>query len=250
MIRSREDGSIDLEDLRESLRLHRDVPPILFANIGTTMKEGIDRIGAIRDILAELAIPRHYLHADAALAGMTLPFQQGAPGFDFAEGIDSIAISGHKFIGSPVPCGIVLARRSHVRRIARAIEYVGTLDTTIPGSRNGFTPLVLWHAIQRWGREGFARRVERCLGHAAYAVHRLRDAGIPAWRNPHAITVVFPRPGAELLQKWQIAVHGNIGHLLVMPQITRRQIDALAADLARDRAGTPGEPIESVAESS
>jgi len=250
MIRSREDGSIDEDDLRESMRIHRDVPPIVFANIGTTMKEGIDRVDRIRNILADLAIPRSYLHCDAALAGMTLPFQDRAPRFDFAEGIDSIAISGHKFIGSPVPCGIVLAKQEHVRRIARSIEYVGTLDTTIPGSRNGFTPLVLWHAIQHWGREGFAQRVHHCLGHAVYAVHRLRSVGVPAWRNPHAITVVFPRPSAEVLGRWQIAVQGNIGHLLVMPQITRAQIDALATDLARDRAPLSGERMVSVAESS
>jgi len=140
MIKSREDGSIDLEDLRETIRIHRDLPPIIFANIGTTMKEGIDRVDSIRAILDDLAISRRYIHCDAALSGMTLPFIEEAPPFDFSQGIDSISISGHKFIGSPVPCGIVLADKNHVRRIARSIEYVGTLDTTIPGSRNGLSP--------------------------------------------------------------------------------------------------------------
>ena len=35
---------IDYDDLRETIRIHRDAPPIIFANIGTTMKEGIDDI--------------------------------------------------------------------------------------------------------------------------------------------------------------------------------------------------------------
>ena len=237
MIKSCDDGSMDLEDLRETIRIHRDVPPIIFANIGTTMKEGIDRIDAIRRLLDDFAIGRRYIHCDAALSGMTLPFMEDAPPFDFRERIDSISISGHKFIGSPVPCGIVLADKGHVRRIARSIEYVGTLDTTISGSRNGLSPLIIWYAIQRWGREGFAKRVRRCLANADYAIERFAIEGIPAWRNPHAITVVFPRPSEAILAHWQIAVQGRIGHLLVMPHTGRPLIDDLAAALAADRAG-------------
>ena len=39
MIRSQPNGEIDYDDLRETVRIRRDVPPIVFANIGTTMKE-------------------------------------------------------------------------------------------------------------------------------------------------------------------------------------------------------------------
>ena len=37
MIKSQPDGRIDLDDLRETIRIHRDVPPIIFANTGTTL---------------------------------------------------------------------------------------------------------------------------------------------------------------------------------------------------------------------
>ena len=231
MIKSQDNGEIDYEDLRETIRIHRDVPPIIFANIGTTMKEAHDQIPEIRKILKDLAIPQSYIHCDGALAGMTLPFIEGAPRFDFAEGIDSLSISGHKFIGSPVPCGIVLANKAHVQRIARSIEYVGTLDTTITGSRNAITPLFLWYAIERWGHEGFKRRVDRCLANARYAVDRFKEIDIPAWRNEHAITVVFPRPDDQILHKWQIAVHDEIGHVLVMPHTSKELIDSLIRDI-------------------
>ncbi|HLI95216.1 MAG TPA: hypothetical protein VKT72_03895 [Candidatus Baltobacteraceae bacterium] len=42
MIRAQRNGEIDYDDLRETLKIHRDVPPIVFANIGTTMTEARD----------------------------------------------------------------------------------------------------------------------------------------------------------------------------------------------------------------
>jgi len=230
-------GELDYEDLRETIKINRAIPPIIFANIGTTMREGIDSVAKIRQILDDLSIPASYIHCDAALAGMTLPFIDSAPAFDFSAGADSISISGHKFIGAPLPCGIVLAGRDKVRRIARSIEYVGTLDTTLTGSRNAFSPLMMWYAIRRWGEQGFRERVASCLTNADYAVAQFRKAGVEAWRNRHAITVVFPRPAEAVVAKWQIAVHEDIGHLLVMPNVTRQQIDALIADYVAHQRG-------------
>lgn len=235
MIRSQSNGEIDYEDLRETIRIHREATPIIFANIGTTMREGHDDIGRIQAILSELAIPAQYIHCDAALCGMTLPFIDDAPVFDFRAGIDSLSVSGHKFIGAPMPCGIVLALKNAVDRIARSIEYVGSLDTTITGSRNGITPLMLWYAIRTRGREGFAQWVADCLERADYAIARFHEIGIEAWRNPHAITVVIPKPPTAVLEKWQIAVHEDCGHILVMPHITRAKIDELVADIVAAR---------------
>lgn len=241
MIKSQPDGQIDYQDLYETIRIHRDVPPILFANIGTTMTEAIDDVGRIRGMLRELAIPEFYIHCDAALCGMTLPFIHGAPVYDFRAGIDSISISGHKFIGSPIPCGIVLAKKQYVDRIARSIEYVGTLDTTLTGSRNGITPVFLWYAIRKAGKDGFRRKVAQCLANAGYAVDRLRQIGVEAWRNPFAITVVFPRPPEAVLKKWQIAVQGDRAHIILMPHVTRRHVDELVADIAATRPDPSGQ---------
>jgi histidine decarboxylase len=231
MIKSLCSGEIDYEDLRETIRIHRDVPPIIFANIGTTMKEGVDRIDKIREIINDLAIPVSYIHCDAALSGMILPFIEDAPVFDFRAGIDSISISGHKLIGSPIPCGVALAKKGNVDRIARSIEYVGTLDTTLSGSRNGITPLILWYALRKTGKDGFRRWVQGSLNQADYAVSKLREIGLDAWRNKFGITVVFPRPTEEIMAKWQIAVYNDYAHIIVMPHITSRQIDDLVDDI-------------------
>ena len=232
MIKSQPDGQMDYADLRETLRIHRDVPPILFANIGTTMKGAVDDLGKIRAILEDLAIPNAYIHADAALSGMILPFVDEPQPWNFSDGADSISISGHKMLGAPVPCGVVLARKAHVDRIARSIEYIGALDTTIAGSRSAFSPLLLWHRLRTLGQEGLRSTVQACLGNAAYAVEQLRSHGIEAWCPPNSVTVVFPKPPPVMMEKWIIAPRKNIGHLIVMPHVTRDVIDAFVADFA------------------
>ena len=238
MIRSSANGEIDYEDLRETLRIRRDVTPIVFANIGTTMTEARDDVKKIRDIMDSMAIRERYIHADAALAGAYAPFVEPRPAFDFADGADSISISGHKFLGAPMPCGIVLAKKHNVSRIARSIDYIGSLDTTISGSRNGFTPLILWHRLKCLGADGLRRRAQEALENAAYAEEQLKSAGIAAWRNPSAITVVFPRADAALREKWQLATQGDISHLIVMPGITKEHIDAFVEDVRAAHHGS------------
>ncbi|MCJ7814662.1 MAG: histidine decarboxylase, partial [Xanthomonadales bacterium] len=231
MIRSQSNGEIDYEDLRETLRIKRDAPPIIFANVGTTMKEARDDIGRIRSILDDLAIENRYIHCDAALCGGYAAFLDPPPAWDFKDGADSIAISGHKFLGSPIPCGIVLARRVHVDRIGHSVAYIGSIDTTISGSRNGFTPLVLWYAIRSLGLEGMKERINNSLRQAAYAEGRLKAAGINAWRNPQALTVVFPEPPVEVRDKWQLASSNGLSHLICMPHVRQEQVDELIDDI-------------------
>ena len=238
MIRSLPDGEMDYDDLRESIRIHRDVPPIIFANIGTTMRGAIDNLDRIRDIFEELAIANHYIHADAALSGMILPFVNNPPPWNFADGVDSLSISGHKLIGAPLPCGIAMARKSHVDRIARSVEYVGVNDTTIMGSRSAFSPLILWYALKKLHEEGLANIVRRSLELADYAIAALAGIGVDAWRNDNSITVVFPRPPKSLMENWVIAPDGDIAHIITLPHVSREVIDAFVSDFAKAQAAS------------
>jgi histidine decarboxylase len=233
MIKSQSNGEMDYEDLYETLRLHRDVSPIIFANIGTTMKGAVDDVAGIKTMMADLAITEYYIHCDAALSGMILPFVDEPQAFDFSAGIDSISISGHKLLGSPLPCGIVLAKKPHVERIARAVEYVGVLDTTIMGSRNAFTPLLLWYAIHTLGKQGITQIVSDSIARADYAIDTFRQVGIECWRNKNSITVVMPRPSSEVLDKWQIAPYRDIGHIITLPHVTEAIIQEVADDMRK-----------------
>ena len=239
MIRGRDDGEIDYDDLRETLRLHRDVSPIILANIGTTMHGAVDDLAKIRALMKELAIVRYYIHADAALSCMILPWVPEPEPFGFDAGVDSVTVSGHKFIGSPMPCGVVLARRCHVDRVARSVEYVGCMDTTIAGSRNALAPLVLWSALQRRGEAGFRQRALDCIALADYAIAQFKAAGVTTWRHKNSVTVVFPNPGPEVIARWQIAPRHDIAHIITLPHVTRAMIDAVVADVARSLRGAP-----------
>lgn len=230
-IRSQPNGEIDYDDLEKTISINRQMPVIILANIGTTMTEARDDVGKMKAIFKNLAIQHHYIHADGALAGSYAAFIEPRPAFDFADGADSIAISGHKFFGSPIPCGMVIAKKSHRDRIARSIDYIGSLDTTISGSRNGLTPLFLWYTITKLGIEGLRQRTQRCLDVAAYAEAAIKQAEPLVWRNPSALTVNFPKPEAALIKKWQLASGNSWAHIICMPGMQTEQIDSFVKDL-------------------
>jgi histidine decarboxylase len=162
---------------------------------------------------------------------MILPFIDDPPPWNFKAGIDSIAISGHKMVGSPMPCGIVLAKKSHVDLIAQSVEYIDSLDTTLSGSRNALTPLFLWYAFHTIGIDGFKQIIPACLDLADYAIAQLNRIHRNAWRYPYSNTVVFDRPSPEVTRYWQLACQGSLSHLIVMPHVTTAHIDRLVADI-------------------
>ena len=232
MIKRQENGEIDYDDLHDMIRVHRDLPAVVMANIGTTMRGAVDDLERINSILHDLRITNSYIHADAALSGLVLPFVPEPQPFAFDAGIDSISISGHKVIGAPLPCGVVITRKAYVERVGRAVEYVGVHDTTLSGSRSAFAPLMLWYVLSTLGEEGLRERVQGMLDTAEYAIDRFNDRGIPAWRNRNSVTVVFPKPSPEVFAKWQIAPEGQEAHIITMPHVTRETIDELVEDCA------------------
>ena len=110
---------------------------------------------------------------------------------------------------------------------------MGTLDTTISGSRNAISPLFLWYAINQKGKSGFRRMIQNCISVADYAVDRFNQVGIKAWRHKNSVTVVFPKMAENILKKWQIAVHRDIAHIVTMPNISKSQIDVFVDDMVR-----------------
>ena len=233
VIRSQENGEIDYEDFENTLRMNRHKPAIVLTTFGTTMKEAKDDVSRIKGILRNLAVQDHYIHCDAALSGSYGAFMQPRVPFDFKDGADSISISGHKFVGSPIPCGVIITKRGHRDRIAKGISYIGSLDTTITGSRNGHSPLFLWYALKQLGEEGMKARYLHGLEVAEYCKNQLKEIGVEAWSNPGSLTVVMPRTPDAVKQKWQLATEGEVSHIICMPNVTKEQIDEFIEDLEK-----------------
>ena len=166
---------------------------------------------------------------------LLLPFLERAPVFDFRLPIHSLAVSTHKFLGGPIPCGVVLHRGDHAMPGAN-VSYIDTADTTLLGSRDGFSVLVIWKKLQQLGREGLARWARTCMDTTAYALERFAAVDWPAHANPFANTIVIKSPGRTLERRWHLAHQDGLAHLVIMPRVTRGHIDQFIAELTEDRS--------------
>lgn len=155
----------------------------------------------------------------------------------FKKPIGSISVSGHKLLGCPTPCGVVMNRLKDVNLVMSTnIEYIGSTDSTISGSRNGHAPIFIWYALKSLGYKGIQRRVETCLRNARYLTFLLKKKGVSSLLNPVSSTVLFERPKDDaFVRKWQLACEGNLAHVVVMPNVSIRKLFRFVEDLAESR---------------
>jgi len=227
-------GEIDYDILASEIEKNRDKPVIINVNIGTTVKGAVDNLDRILRILNTLNIPRErfHIHCDGALFAMMMPFVDFAPEVSFKKPIDSIAVSGHKMLGCPMPCGVTLARKEHVKKVEQRIDYLNSVDTTIMGSRNGQAALYLWYSLRKKGLDGIKRDVVHCMETARYLRNALTEAGFTARLNDLSSTVVLERPVDDaLIKRWQLACEEDIAHVVVMPNVTKDKIDKFVEEL-------------------
>lgn len=231
LVKSQRNGEIDYYDLENALQINRHLPAIIHANIGTTMRGATDKVETIVAILERVGITKFYIHCDAALFGPMHPFIEGAPELSFNLPIGSIAVSGHKFLGSPIPCGVVITRKNMQRQIKGHIDYIGSYDSTIFGSRDGFTVLLMWKQIRQMGLEGLKQWVNNSMSNTHYALSQLEKIRWPAWKNDFSNIILIRRPVDFICKKWHLATEADLAHIVIMPSVTKEKIDALVEDL-------------------
>jgi histidine decarboxylase len=227
-------GTINLESLKKAINLTK--PVILNVNIGTTVKGAVDDLNGIINVLEELKIPRnkYFIHCDGALFAIILSFldKKKIPmSFDFNLPIDSIAISGHKFIGCPMPCGVFITRKNLMTPLLKPIEYLNSVDSTITGSRNGLSSLFIWNVIETKGIEGFKKDVISIMDKSEYLLNELRKLNISSYKNELSSTIIFERPKEDFVLKWQLACTGDIAHVVVMPSITLEKLNLFIKEI-------------------
>jgi len=227
-------GEIDYDALASEIAKNRDRPVIINVNIGTTVKGAVDNLDRILRILKTLDIPRErfHIHCDGALFAMMMPFVDWAPEISFEKPIDSIAVSGHKMLGCPMPCGIALSRKEHVKKVEQRIDYLNSVDTTIMGSRNGQAALYLWYSLRKKGIAGIKRDVVHCMETAGYLRDKITEKGLTCRLNDLSCTVVLERPMDDrFIKRWQLACEEDIAHVVVMPNVTKNKIDKFVEEL-------------------
>nr|GMD26533.1 histidine decarboxylase-like [Ipomoea batatas] len=240
-------GEMEYGDLRSKLLLNKGKPAIINVTIGTTFKGAMDNIDVIIQTLEECGYSQDefYIHCDAALSGLIVPFLKNVPKISFKKPIGSVTISGHKFLGCPMPCGIQITRKSLIHNISRNVEYIASVDATISGSRNGHAPIFLWYRLSTKGRAGLREDAERCVETARHLRDRFHGAGITAMLNENSITVVFERPeDREFVRHWQLSCVRDMAHVIVMPGVTAVALDAFFNDLPT--AATIASPSEAL----
>jgi histidine decarboxylase len=160
-----DNGSIKVDEFKEAVEAHSEVPIILGLMSGTTVKEAKDDIAACLGVMKGRERAEWYAMVDGALSAPFLPYV-GAPKNivpGFWHDIDSVSFSGHKFLGSPDPCGVLITWRKHIDVIGKAVEYIKSNDTTLGGSRSGFAAYGLWHRLggrSRFGHHQFRKPCE------------------------------------------------------------------------------------------
>lgn len=231
-------GEISYSLLREELQNQYPRHVIINLNIGTTVKGAVDNVDEVLRVLEDIGYTEDmfYIHCDGALFGMMIPFVKDAPLLTFKKAIGSISVSGHKFIGSPVPCGVVITRSRYIKALSIEVEYLNSRDATIMGSRNGHAAVYLWYNLSIKGKDGFQKDVIQCLENAKYLKNKLDELGIQTMLNDLSCTVVFENPNDEaFIQKWQLACEGLQAHAVIMQNITKEKLDIFVEEFRQLR---------------
>ncbi|MFI9811895.1 PLP-dependent aminotransferase family protein [Saccharothrix variisporea] len=288
-------GSIDVDKLVTLVEFFARMghPVLINLNYGSTFKGAYDDVETIcRRLTAEVFTKYglherevryghkgnklltdkrtgYWIHIDGALGATYGPFLERAveqgkltseghlPKFDFRiPEVCSIVTSGHKYPGAPWPCGIFMTKAKLQMQPPAQPAVIGSPDTTFGGSRNAFSPLIMWNFLARNSEQAQVDMITRAEEIARYAYQRLSE--VPGdWevaRTPYSLTVRFRQPTDDVVHKYSLATvplrtpKGQVdyAHLYVMPHVTKQLIDDLAEDLVRVAVPAPRTEQQSI----
>ena len=200
-----------------------------------------------------------WFHVDGALAAAYAPFLQMAyesgltelkppPIFDFRlDFVSSIVTSGHKWIGSPWPCGIYISKTEFLLRPSEKanISYIGSPDHTLGGSRNGHSAIIFWSYISTYSYEEQAKKAIAALEIAIYTEEKLKELEseiktcLWVMRSPSSQAVCFKRPNEQIMRKFTLSgqtmhIDGEwrkLVHVYITCGLTTSKIDELVDSL-------------------
>ncbi|APC91769.1 MULTISPECIES: histidine decarboxylase [Francisella] len=228
VIGSRSNGEIDLELLEHFLKENnkKNQAYIFVATIGSTITSSLDKHKEARNILKKYT-DNFYVHLDGAFDGAFLPLKEP---YIIGEDFESVNISGHKFLGGPMPSGILLIQKKYISQ--NYIEYIDNDDMTIGGSRNGLSAVLLYNRILSLGsKKGLTQRYQECLDKSKNFLEILKKNNIKAWKNPQAITIVLEDIDKKIFDKWHMPKYKNQATITCLPKLTKQMLLELIFDI-------------------
>jgi histidine decarboxylase len=205
-----------------------------------------------------------WFHVDGALGAAYMPFIEMAmkerlkvpegyefPIFDFRiPEVNSIVMSGHKWIGAPFPCGIYMTKVKYQLLPPDDPMYIGAPDTTFAGSRNGLAAIVLWDYAAKHSYSMQIEKVFKTENLAKYTVGKLQQLqarlASDLWveRSPLSLTIRFKKPSDNIIYKYSLScetlyVNGekrSYAHIYAMEHVTYELIDNFILDLSQEGA--------------
>ena len=236
LVPSRSDGTLNPEALTNTLVALGGQPFIINLTVGTTFHGAIEYPQLVLELLEKLHLNEFHIHVDAALYGPMHCWIPEAPLFDFRLPIHTLSFSGHKFLGAPIPCGIVLGFRNRVVPFGGSAEYVNSMDTTLSSSRDGLSSILLWLVIQQIGVKGLTELANESLDAAFLLALRLEELGISAYCHEHSCIVVFPKPNKFLKKRWHLATLGDFAHIVTVPGVTTEMTEQFIEEFLESRS--------------
>jgi histidine decarboxylase len=290
-------GTVDVEALAILVDFFtaKGHPAYIVLNYGATFKgtyDNVELVGTVltpilrkngmytRDIVLEDGSTEtrqgFWIHVDGALGASYMPFIRMAaenslregmkpgPQFDFQlDFVTSIVTSGHKWIGSPAPCGVYLMRNNfRIKPPDNTPIYIGSPDTTFAGSRNALSCAVLWTYISTHSYEEQVQKVLHCVDVAKYAYMRLKkletDLEMDLWvthSNEYSLSLYFKKPNDDIVYKYSMSSENLLvevdgvsqerqySHIYMMEHVTFQKINEMIDDLSQPDAFPDQDPV-------
>lgn len=275
---SNQDGTICIPALAKLVEFFaaKGHPILVCFDYGTTFKGAYDNVEEAVKVLVPILKRYHlyernivydeksgkydtrtgyWFHVDGALGAAYAPFLEmlgkDVPKFDFRiPEVHSIAMSGHKWLGAPWPCGIYMTKVRYQLTPPSDPMYIGSPDSTFAGSRNGLSPLIMWDYLAKHSYDDLKKKAQETEDMATYSYNELKklekELGEDLWveHTPYALTVLFKKANPDLVFKYSLSgedlyINGkkrSYSHIYMMENATKERIDRLMADLRKPGA--------------
>ncbi|MDX7987484.1 histidine decarboxylase [Xenorhabdus sp. 12] len=275
-------GSIDLNKLSILVEFFasRGFPIVVNFNYGTTFKGALDDVSGAIDLLLPILekyglkdrtlpitlengqivkSPRngYWFHIDGALGAVYGPFLEKAreqgidiglgalPSFDFRNPIHSMVTSGHKEMGTPWPTGVYLTKQKYLLDF-HSVDYIGAQDSTLSGSRNGFSALLLWHYLATHSYndqiENIIHRVRKSENIYQKLLALSGEIGLDlhVHRSPLSLCILFLCPNNDIVDDFSLSTEVKDGikyaHFFIMHHVTDELINQFITALSQPGA--------------